>query len=270
MGRPITGEDSANTRPVAVVNQAFAKKFFGNENPIGQQFGLAAQRNAGMYEIVGVASDIDFIGGVQPVYFLPEAQTTHFNETETENREIWSHYLYNIVIWAPGKPPDLGVQVRKALADVDPNLVVYDVQPYSEVIHADFSRQNMIAKLASLFGVVALVLAAVGVYGLTAYGVEQRMAEIGVRVALGADGGSVVAMILQGAFRQVGIGLVFGIPAAISVGYMIASQLFGVKPWDPLLLSGAALMLVLAALIAAFIPARHAARADPVQALRAD
>ena len=119
--------------------------------------------------------------------------------------------------------------MKRALADVDPNLVMYGVQPYSEVIHANFAQQNMIASLTWLFGAVGLVLAAVGLYGVTAYGVEQRTSEIGVRMALGADRGSVLAMVLRGAFWQVGIGLALGIPAAIGAGYLIASQLFGVS-----------------------------------------
>ncbi|HEV2494780.1 MAG TPA: ABC transporter permease [Terriglobia bacterium] len=270
MGRPITDEDNADTRPVVVINEAFAKRFFGKESPIGQHFGPAPQKNAAMYEIVGVASDIDFGDGLQPIYFLPEAQTTHFDDAETEEREVWSHYLYNVVIWAPGNPPGLEVEVKRALANVDPNLVVYGVQSYSEVIHADFAQQNMIASLTWLFGAVGLVLAAVGLYGVTAYGVEQRTSEIGVRMALGADRGSVLLMVLRGAFWQVGVGLVLGIPAAVGAGYLIASQLFGVRPWDPLMLSAATLLLGLAALIAAVIPARRATRIDPMEALRCE
>ncbi len=268
MGRPITDEDNADTRPVAVVNEAFARRFFGKENPIGQHFGPAPQKNAGMYEIVGVASDVDFGGGLEPMYFLPEAQITHFDEPEAEEREVWSHYLYSIVIWAPGNPPELELDVKRVLASVDPNLVMYDVRPYSAVIHGDFAQQNMIASLTWLFGAVGLLLAAVGLYGVTAYGVEQRTSEIGVRMALGASRGSVLQMVLRVAFWQVGMGVALGIPAAIGAGYLIASQLFGVTPWDPLMLSGATLMLGLAALIAAVVPARRATRVDPMVALR--
>jgi predicted permease len=270
LGRPITDGDNAGTRPVAVINQAFAKKFFGRENPVGQHFGLAPGNNVGLYEIVGVASDVNFGDGRQPIYFLPEAQGTLFDDAETEEREVWSHYLYSIVIWAPGNPPGLEAQLKRALADVDPNLMLYGVQPYSEVIQNGFARQNMIASLTWLFGALGLVLAAVGLYGVTAYGVEQRTSEIGVRMALGADRASVVAMVLRGAFWQVGLGLALGIPAAIGAGHLIASQLFGVSPWDPLILSVAALLLGLAALIAAVIPARRAASVDPMQALRAE
>lgn len=276
-GRPIADEDNADTRPVAVINEAFAKRFFGQENPIGRHFGPAPRKNEGMYEIVGVARDVDFGareaefgGGPVPMYFLPEAQSTHFDDPETEEREVWSHYLYAVVVWAPGKPAGLASDARRTLAHVDPNLVVHDVRTYSEVIHAAFAQQNMIASLSWLFGAVALVLAAVGLYGVTAYGVEQRTGEIGVRMALGADRGSLLAMVLRGAFWQVAIGLAVGIPVAIGAGHLIASRLFGVKPWDPLMLSGAALILGLAALVAGFIPARRAASVDPVQALRSE
>jgi ABC-type antimicrobial peptide transport system permease subunit len=202
------------------------------------------------------------------MYFLPEAQSTHFDEPETEEREVWSHYLYNVLIWAPGNPPGLELQVKGVLANVDPNLVVSGVESYSEVIRADFVQQNMIASLTFLFGAVGLVLAAVGLYGVTAYGVEQRTREIGVRMALGADRGSVVAMVLREAFWQVGIGLALGLPAAIGAGYLIASQLFGVRPYDPLMLTEATLLLGLSALLAAIIPARRATRVDPMIALR--
>ena len=270
MGRAITDEDNASTRPVAVVNEAFAKRFFANENPIGQHFGPFPEKNAGMYEIIGVASDLNFVAGVQPMYFLPEAQSTQFDDPEAEEREVWSHYLYSVVIWAPGNPPGLGAEVRRALANVDPNLVTSGVRSYSEVIHADFAQENMIASLTSLFGVVGLLLAAVGLYGVTAYGVEQRTGEIGVRMALGANRGSVLAMVLRGAFSQVGIGLALGIPAAIGAGHLISSQLFGVTPWDPLMLSAATLLLLMTALISAMIPARRAASVDPMHALRAE
>lgn len=270
MGRAITDEDNTDSRPVAVVNEAFAKRFFANENPIGQHFGPVPEKNAGMYEIVGVASDLNFGPGVEPMYSLPEAQSTQFDDPEAEEREVWSHYLYNVVIWAPGNPQGLGAQVKRALANVDPNLVTSGFQSYSEVIHAGFAQQNMIASLTSLFGALALVLAAVGLYGVTAYGVEHRTSEIGIRMALGANRDSVLALVLRGAFGPVGIGLALGIPAAIGAGRLMSSQLFGVTPWDPIMLSAATLLLLITALIAAVIPARRAASVDPMHALRSD
>ncbi|HLJ49141.1 MAG TPA: ABC transporter permease [Bryobacteraceae bacterium] len=271
MGRPLTAADNANTRRVAVINETFAKRFLGKENPIGHHFGPAPRKNAATYEIVGVAADVHYVDDpLTPMYFLPEAQSTHFDEGHLASREIWSHYPYNIVIWAPGNPPDIEAHVKRALAEVDPNLIVNGVEPYSGVIHGDFAQQNMIASLTWLFGAVGLVLAAVGLYGVTAYGVEQRTSEIGVRMALGADRGSVVGMLLGAAFWQVGIGLALGIPAAIGAGYLMASQLFGVRPWDARMLAAATLLLALATLIAAAIPARRAASVDPIRALRAE
>ena len=159
-------------------------------------------------------------------------------------------------------------QVRKVLASVDPNFVLYGVDPYAKVVSADFQQENMIATLTTLFGVLGLVLAAVGLYGVMAYTVEQRTSEIGVRMALGADRGSVVKMVMRGAFSQIGIGLALGIPAAIGAGKLMSDQLFGVKPWDPIMLTLAMLLLGLAALLASVIPARRAAGVEPMVALR--
>ena len=274
-GRPITEDDNGNTRPVAVINEAFAKRYFGNQNPIGQHFGPAPIKNAGTYEIVGVVHDIHYVSWGfrdpdRPMYYIPEAQTVHFDQPDTQSYEIWSQNLYNIVLWTAGHPPNVREQVKSALAQVDPSLVMYDVAPYSVIVQSTFDQQKMIASLTWLFGAVGLVLAAVGLYGVTAYGVEQRTSEIGVRMALGADRASVIAMVLRGAFWQVGIGLGIGIPAAIGAGYLIASQLFGVRPWNPLLLAGATVLLGLAALIAALIPARRASSIEPMQALRSE
>ena len=267
MGRPITDDDNANTRPVAVITEGFRKRFFGKENPVGRHFGPAPQKNAGMYEIVGVAADIGD-PPERPMYFLPEAQTTHFDEAESESREVWSHYLYNIVIWAPRNPPGLEAQLKKELADVDPSLVMYGVRSFSEVIHADFNQQNMIASLIGLFGAIGLVLAVVGLYGVTAYGVEQRTREIGVRMALGASRSSVYQLILKEAGWLTLIGLVIGLSGSIAAGMFMRSQLFGVRPWDVSILSTVAAVLIASALFASYIPARRATRVDPMIALR--
>lgn len=271
MGRAITGQDTAATPPVAVVNEAFAKKFFGWQNPVGQHFGPVPERNAGMYEIVGVAKNVMFQSGMKhPMYFLPEAQETQFQDANSESLEVWSHYLYNIVIWAPGNPPDLEIQVKQALDEVDPDLMMYGMRSYAEVIRDDFAQQNMIASLTWVFGALGLVLAALGIYGVTAYGAEQRTSEIGVRMALGANRAGVMAMMLREAFAQVAIGLALGIPAAIGAGYLMASQLFGVRPWSPALLGLTTLLLGSAAFAAAWLPAQRAAHGEPMEALRSE
>ncbi len=273
LGRSITEDDTATTRKVAVINEAFAKRFFKNENPIGQHFGPDKIKYAGTYEIVGVIKDLrymtsDYKEPIGPMFWVSEAQTVPYEDPGMMSDETWSHYLYNIVIWAPGNPPGMEERVRKVLASVDPNLVLYGVNSYSEIVGADFQQENMIATLTTLFGALGLVLAAVGLYGVMAYTVEQRTSEIGVRMALGADRGRVVKMILRSAFLQVGIGLAFGIPAAIGIGKLMTDQLFGVKPWDPIMLTLATVLLALAALLASVIPARRAAGVEPIVALR--
>jgi putative ABC transport system permease protein len=275
LGRPITDADTAATRKVAVINQAFAKRFFKDQSPIGQHFGIDKLKYSGTLEIVGVTNDVrymtyDLKKPVRPMFWLPEAQTVAYDDPAFVSGEIWSHYLYNIVLWAPGSPPDLEERVRKALAGVDPNLVLYGVDPYSKVLSGDFQQENMIATLTTLFGVLGLLLAAVGLYGVLAYTVERRTGEIGVRMALGADRRRVIAMVLGGAFWQFGAGLALGIPAAIAAGRLMTTQLFGVQPGDPIMLMLAALLLGLAALLASAIPAWRAAAVEPMVALRTE
>jgi putative ABC transport system permease protein len=273
LGRSVTEEDTEATRKVAVVNEAFAKRFFKDQNPIGQHFGPDKIKYAATYEIVGVARNMrymtyDYKEPIRPMFWVPEAQTVQYDDPAFTSGEIWSHYLYNIVIWAPGNPPGMEERVRKTLASIDPNFVLYSVDPYHSVVSTDFQQENMIATLTALFGVLGLVLAAVGLYGVMAYTVEQRTSEIGVRMTLGADRGQVMKMILRGAFSQIGIGLALGIPAAIGAGMLMSKQLFGVKPWDPIMIAVAALMLGVAALLASAIPARRAAGVEPMEALR--
>jgi putative ABC transport system permease protein len=273
LGRPINEDDTATTRKVAVINEAFAKRFFKGQNPIGEHFGMDKIRYATTFEIVGVTKDMrymtyDYKDPIRPMFWLPETQTVQYDDPAYLAGETWSHYLYNIVIWAPGNPPGMEEHVRKALAEVDPNLVLYGVDPYTKVLSGDFQQENMIATLTTLFGVLGLLLAAVGLYGVMAYMVEQRTGEIGIRMALGADRWRVVKMVLRGAFSQVGIGLAMGIPAAIGAGRLMKDQLFGVKPWDPVMLVFATLMLALAAVLASVIPARRAAGVEPMVALR--
>jgi len=275
LGRPITERDTAASRTVAVVNQAFVKRFFNGQNPIGQRFGPSKIKYSASYEIVGVVNDVRYMTyeykkPIRPMYWLAEAQGMQFDDPAYRSGDIWSHYLYNIVLWAPGKPQDLEASVRKALAGVDPNLVLYGVDPYSKVVSADFQQQRMIATLTSLFGVLGLVLAGVGLFGVLAYMVERRTGEIGVRMALGADRGRVVRMVLAGALLQVCIGLVIGIPAAIGAGKLMTVQLFGVQPWDPIMLAAATLLLGLGALAASMIPAWRAACIEPMAALRTE
>jgi predicted permease len=274
-GRFIEEQDTATTRPIAVVNEAFVRRFFKHQNPIGEHFGMDRIQYAGKIEIVGVVRDIRYMtwgvkNPIRPMFWLPEAQSIKYDDPQFNTFDLFSHFLYNIVIWAPGSPPNIEAEVRKALASIDPNLVVYGVDPYSKILAGDFQQENMIATLTMLFGVLGLVLAAVGLYGVMAYTVEQRTTEIGVRMALGADRTSVVGMVLRGAFIQIGIGLAAGIPLAIVAGRLMTRQLFGVSPYDARMLGIATLLLSVAALLASWIPAARAASVEPMVALRTE
>ncbi|HEV2447492.1 MAG TPA: FtsX-like permease family protein, partial [Candidatus Sulfopaludibacter sp.] len=275
LGRPITEQDTATSPQVAVVNEAFAKKFFKGEVPIGRHFGSGEMSHAGDYEIVGVAADMRYLNydlnkPDRAMYFLPSRQRTVYEKPSENTGDQWSHYLYNLILWAPGNRSGLEKQVRDALAEVDSNLVLVDFVSYPELLQRDFGQQNLIANLTLLFGGLALLLAAVGLYGVTAYTVEQRTNEIGIRMALGADRVRVLTMVLRSAFVQIGIGLAIGIPGAIAGGWAITSQLFAVKPYDPAMLAFATLLLGMAAFVAAVIPARRASTVNPTDALRAE
>lgn len=275
LGRSIEEQDTGTTRPIAVVNEAFVRRFFKDQNPIGEHFGMNRIQYANTFEIVGVVRDIRYItwgmkDPIRPMYWLPETQSVKYDDPQFTTFDLFSHFLYNIVIWAPGNPPGIEAEVRKTLASIDPNLVVYGVNPYSKILAGAFQQENMIATLTMLFGVLGLVLAAVGLYGVMAYTVEQRTHEIGVRMALGADRANVVRMVLRSAFFQIGIGLGLGIPLAIAAGWLMTHQLFGVSPWDPRMLAIATLLLCAAALLASWIPAARAARVDPMVALRTE
>jgi ABC-type antimicrobial peptide transport system permease subunit len=204
------------------------------------------------------------------MFWLPETQSVKYDDPQFNTFDLFSHFLYNIVIWAPGNPPGVENEVRKAIASVEPNLVVYSVDPYSKILSGAFRQQNMIAALTMLFGALGLVLVAVGLYGVMAYTVEQRTHEIGVRMALGADRAKVVRLVLRGAFFQVGIGIGIGLPLAIVAGWLMTNQLFGVSPWNPSMLTIATLLLCAAALLASWIPAARAASVDPMVALRTE
>ncbi|HLH04373.1 MAG TPA: ABC transporter permease [Bryobacteraceae bacterium] len=274
-GRSFEDQDASTTRNVAVVNEAFVRRFFKKQNPIGQHFGMDRIQYAGKFEIVGVVRDMrymtwDYKDPIGPMFWLPETQSTKYDDPQFNTFDLFSHFLGNIVVWAPGNPPGLETAVRKALTEVAPDLVVYSVDPYSKILSGDFQQENMIATLTMLFGVLGLILAAVGLYGVMAYTVEQRTSEIGIRMALGADRSRVVGMVLRGAFLQILIGLGLGIPLAILAGHLMTRQLFGVAPWDPLMLSIATVLLCGAALLASWLPAARAASVEPMVALRTE
>jgi len=272
-GRVFTDQDTPATRNVAVVNQTFAKKFFKDESPIGKHFGDIDMKYAGSYEIVGVTEDTMYWGPtskMRPMYFLSARQWETYDEPRLVAFENVSHYLNAVELRTSGNVPGFESQVRRALAQVNPDLAVIDFTSFAGQVEHNFSQQEMIAKLTSLFGILALVLASVGLYGVTAYSVERRTNEIGIRMALGAEPANVLKLVLQGAFLQIAVGLAIGIPATIFGGRAIATQLFGVKPYDPRILLLTTIVLSIAAFIAAVVPARRAASLEPMRALRTE
>jgi predicted permease len=272
-GRAITDQDTATSQRVAVVNQIFAKRFFKNESPIGKHFGDLDQKYAGQFEIVGVTEDTEYrqpTRQIPPMFFLSALQTVTYDDPRFRTFEDRSHYLNAVELQTLGNVSGLEPQVRRALAQVNPDLAVIDFLSFAEQVKGNFSQQAMIAKLTSLFGLLALVLASVGLYGVTAYSVERRTSEIGIRMALGADWFNVLKLVLRGAFLQVGIGLAIGIPATILGGRAMATQLFGVKPYDPNILFLTTVLLSFAAFIAAIVPAHRAATLQPMRALRTE
>jgi len=164
--------------------------------------------------------------------------------------------------------PGIEAQVRRALMQINPNLTILTFDSFAGQVHDQFSQQELLVQLTSIFAILALVLAAIGLYGVTAYSVAQRTNEIGIRMALGADRGGILQVVLRGAFLQAGIGLLIGMPAAILAGHFMAGQLYGVEPWDPAVLAATAAILGLAAFIAAVLPAQRAAGIEPMAALR--
>jgi predicted permease len=273
-GRGFTDQDTATSRMVSVVNKAFVKKFFPNEDPLGRHFGTNGPGSSANYEIVGVVADAKYNNPREPVramYFRPMTQlNTTLKERSAITGETRSMFPNSITLRYTGDAASLEPLIRRTLANINPNLTIIDFHSLDYQVAGNFNQERLISRLTSLFGLLALVLASVGLYGITAYSVARRTNEIGLRMALGANRANVVAMVLRGASWQIGLGLVIGIPAALLGGHLMATQLYGVRTYDPLTLAGAVLILSAFATIAGFIPARRAASIEPMNALRTE
>jgi predicted permease len=275
-GRAFTTADNETTAPVAIVNEAFVRRFFKrDEDPLDQHFGLDLPENVGTFRIVGIVRDAKFAGfglnrPARPMLFVPLAQYVDYKNELMQRLELMSHFIGGIMLVTNSSPSVLEPLLTRALAEVDPNLTITSVRTMQEQVDRSFDQERAVASLASLFGVVALLLAAVGLYGVTAYTVAQRTNEIGIRMALGADRAKVMDLVLRGAFRRVVAGLVLGVPLAIAAGRLISAQLYGVSFWDPLALTIAAGSLATCAFVAAIIPAGRAASISPTDALRVE
>jgi predicted permease len=272
-GRGLSEADTPTSQMVAVVNQAFVKKFFPNEDPIGRHFGIFDVKYAGAFEIVGIVADAKYSSPrdkIRPMYFRPLTQQMRVTEPNGTMAEGRSLYINSVTLHFRQKPENLDAMMRHTLAEIDPNLTVISLLSLDEQVSGNFNQERLIARLTMLFGVLALVLASVGLYGITSYAVARRTSEIGLRMALGADRGNVVRMVLRGAFLQVGLGLALGIPITLLGARLMADQLYGVRSYDPWSLSIAVIVLSMAAALAGFIPARRAASIEPMEALRTE
>ncbi|HWF85626.1 MAG TPA: ABC transporter permease [Vicinamibacterales bacterium] len=275
-GRTFTTADNETTAPVAIVNEAFVKRFFrSDEDPLGQHFGLDLPQNAGTFRIIGVVRDAKFAGfalkrPARPMFYVPLAQNVDYQDALMKRVEVQSHFIHGIMLTTHLSPGVLEPIITNTLSEVDPNLTITSVRTMQQQVELTFDQERAVASLAGLFGIVALLLAAVGLYGVTAYIVAQRTNEIGIRMALGADRVRVIELVLRGALERVGAGLILGLPLAVGAGRLIGAQLYGVSFWDPVALTVAAGALAVCAFVAALIPAGRAASIPPMRALRAE
>ena len=273
-GRGISEEDTATSQHVAVINEAFAKKYFNNENPIGQYFGRPELGSSRNYKIVGVAQDaryldFDFDKPIVPFFFLPEAQHDVVAKTGAASNP-GSHHLHDIILVARPGATVSAAEIRQVIISVDPRLPIESIGTLGEQVSNQFRQQRLIALLSSFFGILSLVLASIGLYGVTSYNVGRHTTEIGVRLALGATPAQAAVLIVRGAFALVAIGLVVGFPLALGVGQFLGSQLYGLNPYDPATTLLAILTLSFSTLVAALVPAVRASRISPSEALRAE
>ncbi len=273
-GRYFGRADNETAAPVAIVNEGFVRRFFkAGEEPLDQHFGLDLPEYAGTFRIIGIVRDAKFAGygfnrPARPMFYVPLAQTVDYPHELMKKIELRSHFIGGIMLVTDLPTGVLEPILRKTLADIDPNLTITSIRTMRQQVELSFDQERAVASLAGLFGAVALLLAAVGLYGVTAYSVARRTNEIGIRMALGADRPKIIHLVLRGAFNRVAIGLIMGLPLAVGAGRLISAQLYGVSSWDPIALSVAAGALAICSFFAAIIPATRAASISPMGALR--
>jgi putative ABC transport system permease protein len=260
LGRDFNAADTAASQKVAVVNEAFVERYFAGENPLGRRMSFRGGKS-------GDDLDMEIVGVVKNQKNsrlredMPKLTYTPYTQ---------SSYLVSMTYYLLSERPEssLGPEVRNVLRDADANLPIFKMQTVAAAHEDALELERTVALLATAFAGIATVLAAIGLYGLMAYGVARRTREIGVRVALGAQRGDVLGMVFREALVYLGFGLAIGIPLALGLTTYLDSQLFGLSARDPFVLVGAAVVLALAVMVAAVIPARRAARVNPTVALR--
>jgi len=260
-GRSIESQDTATSPKAVIVNQTLANHFFPHGNAVGQRFTVADPSVKGEWEIAGIVRDAKYSNPrnekPQRMAYLPVMQLT-----EDDN------YAYWIELRTASDPVKVITAVRGALTEIDPNLPVLQVKTITQQVNQLMNQEKLISQLSTFFSLLALSLACIGLYGVMTYNVVRRTSEIGIRIALGAQSGGVLWMILKESLALLAIGIALGIPATLAASRAIQSQLFGLTPSDPLTLGAAVLAISLVTLIAAYFPARRATKVDPIIALR--
>jgi hypothetical protein len=270
MGRGIQPQDGPGAPSVAVVNKTFVKKFLHGKNPIGRHFG-GDEKSDTDFEIVGVVEDTSYTDvrwEDHSMYFVPLLQRPASSKEPIEKDN--SLYAGAIVIETARPMSEMESLARRTLVGINPNLTIVKFQTFEQQIANRFNDDRTIARLTMALGGLALLLAAVGLYGVTAYTVALRTSEIGIRMALGAERGRVVAMIMRGAMTQALIGLAIGVPVALVCVRFVKSQLYEITNADASVMAFAIVTLAVAACVAGIIPARRAASIDPMRALRVE
>lgn len=269
LGRSFDERDAAGSQGVAVVDEEFVRTFFPNENPVGRRFGIGGERHAGDFEIVGVVGNAKYDSPREeliPMAFLPLPNGKASQSGSSDDESNFANVIE--VRSSTAHPGTVAAEVRHALAEIDPRLPVLRISTLSENIKLMLNQENVIAALAIFFGLVALLLSCLGLYGLMAYSVQRRTSEIGIRIALGAQRPAVIRMVVREALLQGLTGVIIGIPAAFAALRVVTNQLYGVSPNDPKYSVAAALVLLLCIAIAGYVPALRASRVDPLTALR--
>jgi predicted permease len=255
LGRGFTDRDTRTAPKVAVINEAAARSYFPNENPVGRRFGNGME-TSGEFEIVGVLRDAKYENvrdSAPPTMYVPYTQT-RFGNAVFEVRTA-------------GHPPAATGSIREAVRQIDPNLPIMDVTTQIEQVEQRFSQEKVFAQAYALFGALALLLASIGLFGLMSYNVARRTNEIGIRMALGAQRGDVLRLVMRESMVLVVIGIVVGLGVAFGASSYIATLLYGLPPTDLLSIALAVALMVIVAGIAGYLPARRASRVDPMVAL---
>jgi predicted permease len=258
-GRTISEHDTATSPKVVVVNDEFARQFLGGGSPLGRRLGFDKlvfdKKGSGDYEIVGV------VAGAKYADLRREVPPTVYVATLQEPADLGAMHFE---VRTAGDPNQMIAAIRRVAQGMDSNLALYDARSQMEQINQTLFQERLFARLTGFFGVLALVLGCIGVYGVMAFAVTRRTREIGIRMALGANRGEILGMVLRETFVLVAVGIAAGTLAALEASRLVATFLYGLKPNDPLTLAGAALLMVAAAAVAGYLPARRASRVDPM------